>query len=251
MSGAPADAQDAAESRQVASSRWPCIELVSTTGVRDLGVLVYRSPDLDETAFAPLEPVSARVYGLAVRIAPDTPTEVVVLNACHEVWRISTRFDADRSSAIAWIMAIAHRRAVDRLRSTRDTNSSLTPFTPLPSSGRRARRNAHQDRHSRQDRATHAEAAQVRDALAQLGPDQRDALELVSFERYLAAGAPDALAAIMSTVVTTSVRHDPEERSAPAPGLTGVAARLRGILSPAGHQDSTPSSSRRLSGGVR
>ena len=212
MSRGPGDVQDATGSRQVASSRGPCIELVSTTGVRDVAELVYRSADLDETAFAPLEPTSARAYGLAVRIVPDAETAMVVLTSCHEVWRSSTRFDADRSSPIAWIMAIAHRRAVDRLRSSRDTTSPA-PFTPLPSLGRRARRNAHQDRHARQDRATHAEAVQVREALTRLDPDEREALELVYFERH-STGADD-LPAIMSTIVMTSGLDDPAETSAP------------------------------------
>jgi RNA polymerase sigma-70 factor (ECF subfamily) len=183
------------------------IELVSTTGARDLAVLIYQSAELDDTAFAPHEAASARVYGLAVRIAPSpTPAMEVVGDSGTEVWRVSTRFDADRNSAIAWIMAIAHRRAVDRLRSTCDTPPS--PLTPLQPLGRRARRHAHQDRHARHDQATHAEAAQVREALARLSPDQREALELAYFERYSDAQSAD-LATIMSTIVTTRLPAEP------------------------------------------
>jgi len=34
-----------------------------------------------------------------------------------EVWRTAARFDPDAGSAAAWIMTLAHRRAVDRVRS--------------------------------------------------------------------------------------------------------------------------------------
>jgi RNA polymerase sigma-70 factor (ECF subfamily) len=207
MSSAQDDAPDAAEGTQGATEPGTHIELVSTTGARDLAVLIYRSADLDPTAFAPGEPTVLRAYGLAVRLGRSVGSDEAER---HEVWRTSTRFDADRSSAMAWIMAIAHRRAVDRLRSARDTTSPPPP-APARSLGRRARRNAHQDRHSRNDLATHAEVVQVRRALALLDPTQREQLELVYFERY-AADRPDGLAAIMTTLVTARLpRPDPPE----------------------------------------
>jgi RNA polymerase sigma-70 factor, ECF subfamily len=215
MSSALDDVPDATKGPRSVNAPGTCIELVSTTGARDLAVLVYRSADLDETAFAPLPPTTARVYGLAVRIAgPLTRIEEVAHDASHELWRTSTRFDADRSSAIAWIMAIAHRRAVDRLRTARDTTCP-PPATPVRSLDRRARRSAHQDRHARNDLATHAEVAQVREALAQLDPVQREALELVYFEKY-SSDRPADLAAIMSTLVTTRLPHDPDLPETPA-----------------------------------
>lgn len=207
MSAATGDPEPASGSVRPAHAWGPVIELVSTTGARDLAVLVYRSPELDDTAFAPHEATSTRVYGLAVRIAPSpTPPMEVVGDSGTEVWRVSNRFDADRSSAIAWLMAIAHRRAVDRLRSACDTPPP--PLSPLRPLGRRARRHAHQDRHARHDQATHAEAAQVREALARLSPDQREAVELAYFERYSDAQSVH-LATIMSAIVTTSLPPEP------------------------------------------
>jgi RNA polymerase sigma-70 factor (ECF subfamily) len=187
------------------------VELVSTTGAREPAVLIYRSAALDDTAFAPRETSSTRVYGLAVRIGlSPTAAMGVAGEPCTEVWRTSTRFDADRSSAMAWIMAIAHRRAVDRLRSAGATTSQPAP-APALALGRRARRHAHQDRDSRNDLATHAEVAQVRRALALLDPARREELELVYFEGY-SADRPVDLATIMTTLVTARLpRPDPPE----------------------------------------
>jgi RNA polymerase sigma-70 factor (ECF subfamily) len=52
-----------------------------------------------------------------------------------EVWRSASRFDPDRSSASTWVMMIAHRRAVDRVRSAsaealRDKKSAAASVTP-------------------------------------------------------------------------------------------------------------------------
>jgi RNA polymerase sigma-70 factor, ECF subfamily len=197
MSSTLDDVPDATEGQQAETEPETYIELVSATGTRDLAVLIYRSSDLDTTAFAAGEPTVARAYGLAVRLGRALDSDEP---ECHEVWRASTRFDADRSSAMAWIMAIAHRRAVDRLHSAGATTSQPAP-APTPALGRRARRNAHQDRDSRNDLATHAEVAQVRRALALLDPARREELELVYFEGY-SAERPVDLATIMTTLVT-------------------------------------------------
>ncbi|PTA42503.1 sigma-70 family RNA polymerase sigma factor [Micromonospora sp. RP3T] len=73
----------------------------------------------DEAAFERLyDIVSPRVYGLARRVLRDpAQAEEVAQEVLVEVWRTAARFDPAKGSATAWVFTIAHRRAVDRVRS--------------------------------------------------------------------------------------------------------------------------------------
>lgn len=72
----------------------------------------------DEDAFARLyDLVAARVYGMARRVVRDpAQAEEVVQEVLLEVWRAAASYQPDRGSGIGWILALAHRRAVDRVR---------------------------------------------------------------------------------------------------------------------------------------
>jgi RNA polymerase sigma-70 factor (ECF subfamily) len=58
------------------------------------------------------------VYGLIRRVLRNpAQSEEVAQEALLEVWRSASRFDPAKGSAATWVMTIAHRRAVDRVRS--------------------------------------------------------------------------------------------------------------------------------------
>jgi RNA polymerase sigma-70 factor (ECF subfamily) len=72
-----------------------------------------------EDAFAELYSLtSARIYGIILRVlrSPDHAAEVTQ-EVYVEVWRQSARYSPDKGSVIAWMTTMAHRRAVDRVRS--------------------------------------------------------------------------------------------------------------------------------------
>ncbi|GGN28800.1 RNA polymerase sigma factor SigK [Lentzea pudingi] len=82
----------------------------------DLLALVARG---DEPAFGRLYDLAAgMVFGLVRRVLRnEAQSEEVFQEVMLEVWRTASRFDPSRGKATTWIMTMAHRRAVDRVRS--------------------------------------------------------------------------------------------------------------------------------------
>jgi RNA polymerase sigma-70 factor, ECF subfamily len=74
----------------------------------------------DEQAFAELyQRVAAAVFGLVSKVVRNpSQSEEVTQEVFVELWRTASRFDPARGSARSWIMTCAHRRAVDRVRSS-------------------------------------------------------------------------------------------------------------------------------------
>lgn len=67
--------------------------------------------------------ISGPVYGLVRRVLRDpAQSEEVTQEVLLAVWRSASRFDEAQGSALAWIMTMAHRRAVDRVRSEQATS---------------------------------------------------------------------------------------------------------------------------------
>jgi RNA polymerase sigma-70 factor (ECF subfamily) len=85
----------------------------------DLAPLLALVARGDQTAFATVyDRAAAQVFGLVRRVVRDpAQSEEVTQEVMLEVWRTASRFDPHRGSAMTWLMTMAHRRAVDRVRS--------------------------------------------------------------------------------------------------------------------------------------
>ncbi len=84
----------------------------------------------DKRAFAELYDATApRIYGLVRRLLVDpAQSEEVTQEIFLEIWQTATRYQPERGSAMSWMLTMAHRRAVDRVRASqasRDRDSRI------------------------------------------------------------------------------------------------------------------------------
>lgn len=144
----------------------------------DLGLLLKRSARGDRDAFGSLyDATSRRLHGLVLRVVRDpAQAEEVTQEVYLEIWRTASRYDAGRGSALSWMLTIAHRKAVDRVRSAESSSRREATYHHL---------NQTVDHDATAD-AAHAslEARRVRSALSDLAQAQREAIELAYFGGY-------------------------------------------------------------------
>ncbi len=86
---------------------------------QDLGALLALVARGDHQAFEVVYgALSGPVYGVVRQVLRDpAQSEEIAQEVLLEIWRAASRFDPARGSAAAWALTIAHRRAVDRVRS--------------------------------------------------------------------------------------------------------------------------------------
>ncbi len=140
-----------------------------------LTAMMSRVQQGDEQAFADLYNATSRlVFGIVLRVLRNhAQAEEVAQEVYLEVWRTAVRYDVARGTTTAWLNVIAHRRAVDCVRS-----------------GERAARRdrGYQDLSDWDEPdpvdvvVSRQEASDVRRALDNLPPRQRDALLLAYFD---------------------------------------------------------------------
>ena len=147
-------------------------------GVAPLAALLRQSARGDEQAFAALyDATSARVHGLVLRVVRDpAQAEEVTQEVYLQAWRTASRYDEAKGSGLTWLLTLAHRRAVDRVRAAEAVSRQDTTYhqntgtVPHDSTAEAAEQSM--------------EARRVRSALAELTPVQRQALELAYFGGY-------------------------------------------------------------------
>ena len=149
-----------------------------------------------EDAFAELyDLTSQRVYGIILRVlrSPDHAAEVMQ-EVYVEVWRQSARFSAARGSVIAWMTTMAHRRAVDRVRSVSSEVARDERYA-----FHRGDREIDQVWDGVEQRL---DVDRVRKGMASLTPIQREALTLAYFGGYTQSQVGQLLKLPLGTVKT-------------------------------------------------
>ncbi|MDL9978760.1 ECF RNA polymerase sigma factor SigK [Microbacterium candidum] len=91
-----------------------------TDAVDVVGGLIQRTAQRDRDAFAQLyDMLAPRVLGLIVRVLVDrAQSEEILQEVFLEVWQSADRFAPNRGQGRTWLLTIAHRRAIDRVRSS-------------------------------------------------------------------------------------------------------------------------------------
>ena len=92
--------------------------MTDTRHVSELDALLRQVARRDADAFAALyDRTRSRVYGMIARVLRDAGySEETTQEVYLEVWRTAGAYDSAKGSALSWLMTMAHRRAVDRVR---------------------------------------------------------------------------------------------------------------------------------------
>jgi RNA polymerase sigma-70 factor (ECF subfamily) len=172
---------------------WPSGPHSRSGGASD-GALLALTATGDTAAFSTLyDRVAPLVYGLVRRVLRNpAQSEEVTQEVMLDVWRTATRYDAGRGSAHSWILTIAHRRAVDRVRS----EQASTDRTELVGA-----RSAEVDFDQVADTVTtRLEVEQVRRCLGVLTELQRESIELAYYHGYTYPEVAQRLGAKLPTI---------------------------------------------------
>jgi RNA polymerase sigma-70 factor (ECF subfamily) len=142
----------------------------------DVGALLLRVANSDARAFDDLyKQTSHRVYGLVSRVLVDAGMSAETTQDVFLALWVggAERFDPALGSGMSWILTIAHRRAVDRVRAEESHRAR---------EGRWASRNRDAEYDEVADTALRrVEADSVRERLETLSAVQRDAIHLAYY----------------------------------------------------------------------
>lgn len=167
------------------------------TGSADqIGALLQRVAAGDRAAFAEVyDALSARAFGLILRVLVDrAQSEEVLQEVFLEVWQSASRFTPNRGQGRSWVLTIAHRRAVDRVRSSQSSTDRDVR------AGFRDMDVAYDDVSERVE--LKMEGRRVVDALAALPDAQKEALTLAYFGGYSQSEIATLVGAPLGTVKT-------------------------------------------------
>ncbi|MFE2728789.1 ECF RNA polymerase sigma factor SigK [Kitasatospora sp. NPDC059327] len=166
------------------------------TADRHLGELVARTAVGDHEAYRTLyRALTGRVLGVVRRILRDqAQSEEVAQEVMLEVWRSAARYRPERGGVAAWVLTMAHHRAVDRVR--RSEAETAREEKAAASSQERAFDEVSEQIENRLERE------RVRRCLGRLTDLQRQSLVLAYYRGLTYAQVADLLETPLSTVKT-------------------------------------------------
>ncbi|MCV7280730.1 sigma-70 family RNA polymerase sigma factor [Mycolicibacterium flavescens] len=160
----------------------------------DLDELLRQVAEQDVEAFATFyDRTRARVFGLVSRVLRDSGySEETTQDVYLQVWRTAGGYDPSAGSALAWLMTLAHRRAVDRVRSEQAAThrenryGAATADTPAD--------------HVSDSVILRDERRQVADCLGSLTDVQRECIQLAYYDGLTYAQVSERLSANLATI---------------------------------------------------
>jgi RNA polymerase sigma-70 factor (ECF subfamily) len=137
------------------------------------------------------------VYGLILRIVSNPHTaEEVLLDVYLQIWRKAETYSASKGTVLAWLFTIARSRAIDALRSRASRESGQQD--PLDTAVAAVDRSPTPEENS----AISQRRQFVRQCLAELPGEQREAIELAYFRGLSHSEIAEALKQPLGTVKT-------------------------------------------------
>ncbi|CAA9295408.1 MAG: RNA polymerase sigma-70 factor [uncultured Friedmanniella sp.] len=149
-----------------------------------------------EDAFAELyDLTSSRIYGTVLRVLRSTDHAAEVTQEVYvEVWRQSARYASERGSVLGWMTTMAHRRAVDRVRSVISEVARDERYAVAGA--------AREVDHVWEGVEQKLDVERVRKGMASLTAIQREALTLAYFGGYTQTQVASLLKLPLGTVKT-------------------------------------------------
>jgi RNA polymerase sigma-70 factor (ECF subfamily) len=146
----------------------------------------------DEASFAELYD---RMFSMVVRIVRShAEAEEILQEAFWQIWESAPSFRTELGSPFCWMVTIARRKAIDRLRANSRQQQRITEAQEL----------REEDEFTPPAALAHLadgeRSATVRAALARLGPDERRAIVLAFFDGLTHEEISAALRAPVGTV---------------------------------------------------